>query len=253
MEQDKVKAVKEWKMPTKIKEVESFLRFANFYWRFIQNFSHIVKPLNDLKGKKKQKWEEEHQQAFQEIKNKITIQLVLSLPKRKGKFRVETDASEHTIGEVLSQEQEVKWKLIAFLSRTMQQAERNYEIYNKELLAIVEALAKWRQYLLDTMELFEIWMDHRNLKYFKEPHKLNGRQARWYLKLQDYDFILQHISGKTNTKADILSRKDQIDIQEDNKDVQMLKEELWTRRTTAEIIMLKRNKMIENLDLLEKI
>ena len=71
--------------------------------------------------------------------------------------------------------------------------------------------------------------------------------------MQDYDFILQHIPGKTNTKADILSRKDQVDMQDDNKDVQILKEELWTRRTTAEITILKRNKIIENSDLLEEI
>jgi len=93
----------------------------------------------------------------------------------------------------------------------MQLVERNYEIYNKELLAIVEALAKWRQYLLDAMKPFEIWMDHENLKYFREPHKLNGRQARWYLKLQDYDFILRYIPGKMNTKTNILLQKDQID------------------------------------------
>jgi len=114
----------------------------------------------------------------------------------------------------------------------MSPIERNYEIYDKELLAIVEALDKWRQYLLDTVEKFEVWTDHENLKYFREPHKLNGRQARWYLKLQDYDFTLQHIPGKTNTKADILSRREKVDTKEDNQDTQMLKEELWIRRTT---------------------
>ena len=76
------------------------------------------------------------------------------------------DALGHIIGEVLSQEQDRKWKPIAFLLRLMQPTERNYEIYNKELLAIVEALAKWQQYLLDAMESFEIWTDHKNLKYF---------------------------------------------------------------------------------------
>jgi len=76
------------------------------------------------------------------------------------------------------------------------------------------------------MELFKIWTDYKNLKYFQEPHKLNGWQARWYLKLQDYDFTLQHIPGKMNMKADILSRKDQVNTKEDNKDVQLLKEEL---------------------------
>ena len=219
MEQEKIKAVKEWKTLTRVKDVESFLGFTNFYQRFIQNFSYTTKPLNELKGKKEWKWEEEHQRAFEELKEKITSQPVLALPRREGKFRVEIDASGHAIGGVLSQEQEGKWKPITFLSQTMQPAERNYEIYNKELLAIREALAKWRQYLLDAAEPFEVWTDHENLKYFREPHKLNKQQARWYLKLQDYNFTLKHILGKTNTKADILSWKEQVDTKEDNKDV----------------------------------
>ena len=96
-------------MPTKIKEVESFLGFANFYRRFIQNFSHMAKPLNKLKEKKE--W------AFEELKKKITSQPVLSLSKEEGKFRVETDTSGHVIKGVLLQEQEGKWKLVVFLSR----------------------------------------------------------------------------------------------------------------------------------------
>ena len=156
MEQDKVKVVKEWKVPTKIKEVGSFLGFANFYWRFIQNFSHMTRSLNDLKGKKEWKWKEEHQQAFNELKDKITSQLVLFLLKREEKIRVEMDASGHAIGGVLSQGQKGKWRLIAFLLRTIQLVEKNYEIYDKKLLAIVEVLSKWRQYLLDTREPFEI-------------------------------------------------------------------------------------------------
>jgi len=97
MEQEKIKAVKEWKTPTKVKDVESFLGFTNFYRRFIHNFSYTARLLNELKSKKKWKWEEEHQKAFEELKKKITSQPVLSLPRREGKFRVETDASGHTI------------------------------------------------------------------------------------------------------------------------------------------------------------
>ena len=253
MEQEKIKAVKEWKTPTKIKEVESFLGFTNFYQQFIYNFSHTAKPLNELKGKKEWKWEKEHQEAFEELKEKITSQPVLALPKREEKFRVETDASGHAIGGVLSQEQEGKWKPIAFLSRTMQPVEQNYEIYDKELLAIMEALAKWRQYLLDVAETFEIWMDHENLKYFREPHKLNGRQARWYLKLQDYDFILRHILGKTNTKVNILSRKDQVDTKEDNKDVQLLKDEMWTRKSTSKIKVFDEKRRVDECNIIKKI
>ena len=227
MEQEKIKAVKEWKTPTRVKDVESFLGFANFYRRFIHNFSHTAKLLNKLKGKKEWKWEKEHQKAFEELKEKIMSQPVLSLPRREENFRVETDASGYAIEGVLSQEKDGKWKPIAFLSRIMQPAERNYKIYDKELLAIVEALSKWRQYLLNAMEPFKIWTDHKNLKYFGEPHKLNEQQAQWYLKLQNYDLTLKHIPGKMNTKADILSRKEQVNTKEDNKDVQLLKKELW--------------------------
>ena len=183
MENEKVKAVKEWKTLTKIKEVKSFLGFANFYQWFIKNFSHTEKSLNELKGKKEWNWTEEHQEAFKELKNKITSQLVLSLLKRDGKFRVEIDISGYAIESVLFQEQEGKQKPIAFLSRTMKLVERNYKIYDKELLAIVEALTKQRQYLLDATKKFEVQIDHENLKYFREPHKLNRQQARQYLKL----------------------------------------------------------------------
>ena len=143
----------------------------------MKNFSHTVKSLNKLKGKKEWNWTEGHQRVFEELKDKITSQPVLFLSKRYGKFRVETDALGYTIGGVLSQEQG-KWKPIAFLSRMMQPAERNYKIYDKELLTIVKALTKWRQYLLDATEKFEVWTDHENLKYFRESHKLNRRQAR---------------------------------------------------------------------------
>ena len=119
IETNKFKAVKEWKIPIKIKEVESFLEFANFYKQFIKNFSYTAKLLNKLKGKKEWKWGEEQQEAFKELKEKITSQLVLALPKREEKFQVETDALGHTIGGVLSQEQDGKWRPIAFLSKTM--------------------------------------------------------------------------------------------------------------------------------------
>jgi len=101
MEQEKIKAVKEWKTLTKVKDVESFLGFANFYQQFIQNFSHTAKPLNKLKGKKDWKWKEEHQKVFEKLKEKITSQLVLLLPRREGKFRVEMDVFGHVIGKVL--------------------------------------------------------------------------------------------------------------------------------------------------------
>jgi len=103
------------------------------------------------------------------------------------------------------------------------------------------------------MEPFEIWTDHKNLKYFQEPHKLNGRQARQYLKLQDHDFTLQHIPEKMNMKVDILSRKDQINTKKDNKDVQLLKEELWTRRMIAEVTILRKTITTDDLEIMKEI
>jgi len=102
----------------------------------------LTRPLNELKEKKEWKWEKEQQRAFDELKNKITSQPVLALLKREGKFWVETNTLGHAIGGVLSQEQDSKWKPIAFLSRTMQPTEWNYDIYDKELLAIVESITK---------------------------------------------------------------------------------------------------------------
>jgi hypothetical protein len=167
MEEEKIEAIKNWKVPTNVKGVESFLGFMNFYQQFIKNFSIIAAPLNQLKGKDKEwNWGEEQQKAFEEIKAAIISELVLVLPRDKGKFKVETDASNFGIGAILSQQQDGFWHPIAFMSKTLTEAERNYKIYDKELLAIIKALRTWRQYLLDAKEQFEICTDHENLKYF---------------------------------------------------------------------------------------
>jgi hypothetical protein len=104
----------------------------------------------------------------------IISELVLVLPRDEGKFKVETDASNFRIGVILSQQQNGFWHLIAFMSKTLTKAERNYKIYDKELLAIIKALQTWQQYLLDTKEQFKICTNHENLKYFREPQKLNA-------------------------------------------------------------------------------
>ncbi|KIL54995.1 hypothetical protein M378DRAFT_18347 [Amanita muscaria Koide BX008] len=120
----------------------------------------------------------------------------------------------------------------------MSPAELNYDIYDKELLAIIYALEEWRPYLLDVAEKFEIWTDHKNLSYFRKPQRLNGRQARWYLKVQDYDFELKHIPGKSNSRADILSRlpwyKETLPQQEE---LTMLGEKRFTKKVTPAVRM----------------
>ncbi len=130
---------------------------------------------------------------------------VLVIPTEEGKFHIEADASEGAIGAVLSQEQDGKWCPVTFLSKSLTIMERNYEIYNKELLAIMLALDKWRHYLLGAAQDFEIWTDHQNLQYFRKPQKLNQQQARWVTELAEYHFSLHHKPGMVNKKADLLS------------------------------------------------
>ncbi len=104
--------------------------------------------------------------------------------------------------------------------------ERNYEIYDKELLAIMLALDEWRHYLMGAAQDFEIWTDHQNLQYFRKPQKLNRRQARWVTELAEYHFSLHHKPGASNKKADLLSRRADHDTgKEDNDEVIVLKPE----------------------------
>jgi hypothetical protein len=129
---------------------------------------------------------------------------------------------------VLSQEQDGVWQPVAFMSHGLNKTERNYEIYDKEMLAIMLALEEWRQMLLGTRQEFEILTDHQNLQYFKKPQKLNRCQARWIIELAQYNFLLRHRPGALNKQADLLShRADHDQGKEDNQDVVLLKPEYF--------------------------
>ena len=150
------------------------------------------------------------------------------MPRDNGQFRVEADASNYAVGAVLSQEQDGIYYPIAFLSKTLNAAERNYEIYDKEILAIMIAVEEWRHYLLGTKEPFNIWTDHQNLTYFREAKKLNRRQARWFTELPDYYFVFTHKPGKMMGKPDALSRDAiRLEGQHDNENIVLLKPELF--------------------------
>ena len=154
---------------------------------------------------------------------------MLVIPVDDEPYHVEANSSDFALGAILSQLQNDKWHPVAYLSKSLTEAKRNYEIYNKELLAIMTALSERRHYLLTGKE-FEIWTDHQNLCYFRKAQKLNRRQARWVTELGEYNFTMHHKPGKTNIKADILSRRaDHNRGEDDNKDVTVLKDE-WFRR-----------------------
>ena len=120
---------------------------------------------------------------------------------------METDASDFAVTAILSQEDnEGIWRPVAFMSKSLNDAERNYEIYDKEMLAMMKGFYEWAHYLKGNEATTEVLTDHQNLTYFQQPQNLNRRQARWVLDLQEYNFTIKHRPGKTNTKADILSR-----------------------------------------------
>ena len=131
--------------------------------------------------------------------------MILHTPHDTSKFKIEADSLDFAVGGTLSQLQEGRRKPIAFLSKSLLPAECNNEIYNKELLAIMICLDKWRHYVLGAPERFEVWSDHKNLEYFWKPQNINRQQARWVSMLADYDFSLHHLPGSHNSAANALS------------------------------------------------
>ena len=209
MEEGKVKGVMEWPMPKSVKDVQKFLGLANYYCRFIEGFATVARPLHDLvKKDKKWEWTERKERAFKELKGRFTKKPVLAAPDIDKKMRMEVDASDYTTGGVLSMEcEDGLWRPVAFLSKSLNETERNYKIHDKEMLAIIRGLEVWRHLLEGVQTKFEIWMDHKNLEYFMKAQKLNRRQARWALYLSRFDFTLKHVAGTKMGKADGLSRR----------------------------------------------
>ena len=158
--------MRDWAVPTNKTEVQAFIGFLNFYRRFIEDFSKIAKPLHQLTGNQPFVWKKEQQEAFEGLKERLCLEPVLRIPIDDAPFRVETDCSQFAMGGVLSQYIDGKWHPVAYRSQALTAAERNYEIHDREMLAIMEALEDWRQYLLGVKHRVEVWTDHLNLTYF---------------------------------------------------------------------------------------
>ena len=206
MDPIKTKAVNDWPVPKTLCEVRSFMQFCNFYRAFIPEFAGIMVPFNELTKKDVPfTWGPWQQEAFTKLKEIIKNDVALMLPVPGARYRVETDSSDYAVGAVLHQIIDNKPRPIAFFSKTLQPAERNYQIYDKELLAMMLALQNWWQFLRNGPE-FDVWSDHQNLTYFREPQKLSRRQARWAAELAEFNLKLHHRPGKLNIIADILSR-----------------------------------------------
>src|SRR5271155_82244 len=233
MDPVKLVGIANWPTPTTVKEVRSFLGFSNFYRRFIQGYGHITKPLNDLLKKDiKFEWKEEHEISFQTLKQKLLADPVLKMPDTTRPFTIETDASKFASGAVLLQEDtNGDWHPCSYLSKSFNKTERNYEIYDRELLAIIWALTDWRHYLIGSPHVVTVLSDHQNLTYFRTTQKLNRRQARWSLFLADFNLQLIHLPGKQMVQSDALSRRPDhySDTDTDNEDRVLLSDNLFVR------------------------
>ena len=226
MDSIKLSAIKEWKPPTSVKGVRSFLGFANFYCKFIPNFSHVVAPLNLLTRKDQPwAWTDLQQRAFETLKSAFSSGPVLSIPDVTRPFSIMTDASLFAMGAILLQS-DTNGDLhpCAYFSRTFLPAKRNYDIYDRELLAVILALTEWRQYIQGTSHPVTIITDHKNLSYIKDPCKLSRRQARWSLFLQDFDIVWKVLPGTKLAPADALSHYNQVNTSSDNADTTIVPE-----------------------------
>jgi len=166
-------------------------------------------------------------------------------------FRVEADTSNYATGGVLLMKcSDNLWKPVAFISKSLSDTERNYEIHDKEMLAVIRCLEVWRHFLKGTTVKFEIWTDHKNLEYFMKVQKLNQRQARWALYLFRFNFTLKHVSGSKMEKADSLSRRPdwEIRVEKDNENETLVKLE-WLEVRKAEVVEI----IVDGIDLLEEV
>ena len=202
--------IKNFTIPATKKEVQSFLGLCNYYSEFIKDYTYLAQPLFELTKKQmpiKIVWSKSLDDAFRGLKNALCKEPVLQLPDMQKPFILQTDASAKGIGAALMQEDDGIKKPILFWSRKLKTAEQNYATIERECLAIVEGVRKFKNYLYGAKFILET--DHQPLTFLKgySNNCKNGRLTRWSLFLQDYNFQISYIPGKENVTADYLSRE----------------------------------------------
>jgi hypothetical protein len=225
MQEEKLRAILEWPTPINTKDIEESRGLAGYYRQYIDKFTDRMEPLNEKIRTRTFAWEEREDEAFKDIKNRYRKNQILLLFDYEKQIWVHADASNYALGAVISQlDDKGKRRPILFYSRKFLLAERNYSTPDKELLAIVQTLKKYRHYLQGTKCPVIVKSDHQNLRTFTTTKTLNARQARWAEELSSYDFVIEHIKGKENVVADALSRRPDYREEEEKDDLWLLKE-----------------------------
>ena len=209
VQQHKVKAVAAWPTPTTRTQVRAFLGLTGYYRKFVEGYSQIALPLTELtKMTRAFEWGTAEQQAFDQLKERLTSAPILAHPDPSRQYVLNTDASGFAVAAVLSQEQaDGSMRPIAYYSRKMEPAERKYDARNKELLAIVCAVDHWRCYIDGSPHSTKILTDHKGLQWLNSAPVLNDRQSRWVEKLSDIEYEVHYVPGPRNAAADALSRR----------------------------------------------
>jgi hypothetical protein len=211
MNLEKVETILQWTISQNLKQVQKFLKFCNFYRRFIRNFAKIVKSLIKLIRKDVSfVWNEVCKQAFELLKKMIIEALILAHFDSKKQIYVKNDFFDFVFARILSQmKKNDKLHLMTFFSKNLASIECNYEIYDKKLLAIVRCFEQWRSELLfiESNVLVKMLIDHKNLKYFMFTKQLNRRQNWWAQFLIDFHFIILYLLEKFNEKANFLIKR----------------------------------------------
>ena len=202
-----VEAILNFPCPRNAKQVKSFLGLAGYYRRFVRNFSDIVHPLTCLlKKKAKFVWDENCQAAIDKIKSTITSYPILRSPNFDKSFSLATDASDYGIGAVLFQDFDGEPHPIAFYSKKLNSAQRNYSTIEKEALSLIMAYSHFEVYLSSGKGPIQVFTDHNPLTFINKFRNKNARLNRWSLFLQDKNIVISHIKGKLNVVPDKLSR-----------------------------------------------
>ena len=205
----KLQAVQQWPVPTTVQAVQRFLGFANFYRRFVKDYSSIAAPLTDLtkhgSGTTPVTWTPAADAAFKALKQALSTPPVLQPFNPSLPTKITTDASDVGIGAELAQLHGKAWLPVAYLSRKLSPAEGNYPTHDKELLAIIHAFKSWSHYL--SGRPFDVYTDHHPLRYLQSQPTLSKRQARWLDTLAEFDYTVKYIPGPSNHVADALSRQ----------------------------------------------
>src|SRR6266481_8239849 len=218
MASKKVQIIQDWPEPWKVKDIQSFLRFANFYHHFIYKYSQIAVLLTWLtcKGAPRHFTDECHS-AFQTLKKAFTMAPVLTHWLLDTPITVKTDASDYTLAAILSiMTPSSKLHLVAFHSHTFHKPEHNYDVHDNELLVIFEAFTRWRHYLEGSGTPIDIVTNHQNLQYFSTTKILTHCQARWSEYLSGFNLVIHFCPGKLRTKPDVLTRRWDVYLKEGN-------------------------------------